>query len=541
MKTLVGCGAAAGIAAAFNAPVAGALFAVEIILMDYAVASFSPIIISSVMATVISHTFEGDFPALEITGDHFLHSPYDIGFYLVLGIMAGVVSYIFIKWVFFYIDIWNKVLKIPPYWKTPIGGVFIGLVAIFFPQIMGVGYDSINLALNHESMGYMGLGSDSINAILGNQAFWMVTLALVFIKIFATGMTLGSGGSGGIFAPSLFVGAMLGAAFGHFAHEMFPAATATPGTYALIAMGGLVAGTTRAPITAILTIFELTKETSIILPLMITCIISTIVSSKFSRESIYTLKLLKRNINIRGHAEINVMKTMHVKDLCKYEFVSIPENANFSEVVSKLIGFELPYLSVHDIREKRFRGIVSIHDIKDVVFEKEALRDLCIAGDIANREIPRAFPDDNCSVVLSHMRHCGYDCLPVMAADNHDRQVGIIWLKDIVTAYDKEIEQIDLTSGLADKIAMSNLESDIRFLDGYVITEIRAPRKFVGRTLKELQIRSRYGVDVLTIKQTTKNRHHIDAIPHADHRIKAGETLVLAGKTENINQLKFMD
>ena len=189
---------------------------------------------------------------------------------------------------------------------------------LVFPEIMGVGYDSIN------------------NALYGNM-IWYFALALVFMKILATSLTLGSGGSGGIFAPSLFMGAMLGYFFGSFVHAYFPDITASPGAYALVAMGGLVAGTTRAPITAIIIVFELTNDYRIILPLMITCIMSMIVSTKLSRESIYTLKLVLRNIGIKEGMETNVMESIPVKNVYRKDFESINVSDNFSQIVNRII------------------------------------------------------------------------------------------------------------------------------------------------------------------------------------------------------------
>ncbi|MEN8161935.1 MAG: chloride channel protein, partial [Myxococcota bacterium] len=269
LRTLVGCGAAAGIAAAFNAPIAGALFAVEVILGDFAVPQFSPIVIASVVATVISRYFYGDFPAFEVP-PYQLVSPFELGPYMLAGVAAGVVGVVFIRVLYASEDFFER-LRIPELLKLPIGGLCVGAIAIFLPHVYGVGYSTINDALT----GALPLG---------------LLVLLLGAKIMATSLTLGSGGSGGIFAPSLFLGAMTGGAIGTIVHQIFPESTASSGAYALVVMGAVVAATTHAPITAIIIIFELTKEIAIVPPLMASCVISTIVSSYPDPNSIYTLK-----------------------------------------------------------------------------------------------------------------------------------------------------------------------------------------------------------------------------------------------------------
>jgi CIC family chloride channel protein len=537
-KTLVGCGAAAGIAAAFNAPIAGAMFAVEIILMDYAVASFSPIVISSVMATVISHAFEGDFPAMEVIGHHGLHSFWEIDFYLIFAILCGVVAWLFIKILYSITDYWEQRVRIASYIKPMIGGALIGIIALFFPQIMGVGYDSVNLALNHEAMGYMGLGETWVNGLLGNQAFWIMVLVLVFVKILATSITLGSGGSGGIFAPSLFIGAMLGGFFGHFAHTLFPDLTASAGTYALIGMGGIVAGTTRAPITAIITIFELTKETSIILPLMLVCIISTIVCSKFTRESIYTLKLLRRNVSVRDHAEQNIIKGLYVRDLYDRDFVSVPRDADFGTVVATMIDNGLSFIAVRNDRTGEMIGIIRLSTIRSMLTEGDALRYVCIAADIADKSVGFALPEDNCGSVLKKLRHYHMEGLPVVDSVSMHRQIGVIWLNDIVDAYEQELEHRDMTSDLAHKLSIPKLRHDVRFLEGYAIAEMNAPKAFIGRSIGQLGIRQKHGVDILTIKVHSEYGTQVKAIPQSDYVFNAQDILVVAGREEDVVKLK---
>lgn len=517
LKTLVGCGAAAGIAAAFNAPIAGALFAVEIILMDFTVAMFSPIVIASVVATVISHTFEGNFPAFIVPG-YQLVSSYEFIFYFILGIISGLVSFVFIKVLYFFEDFFDYRFKIPDNFKPAIGGLVIGLIALYLPHIMGTGYDTISFALYGDMI-------------------WYLALALVFVKMFATSITLGSGGSGGIFAPSLFIGAALGSFSGSVINIYFPDISASPGAYALVAMGGLLAGTTRAPLTAIIMVFELTKDYNIILPLMITCVISTMLSSRLSSESIYTLKLLRRNIGIKEGVEINVMESIFVREVFTKEYEAIKLNDNFIQIVNHLIkGKAAEYPVVDD--NGNVKGIISLHNIKDYFFERDSLQHVLIASDIMDTNFVSLKPTDNCNTALDKIRRYDLEGLPVNDGINENKITGIIWRKDIQDAYQKEIERREITSNFASRISMKKDQPQISFMEGYSIAEISPPKTFIGKSLRQLDIRAKYGIEVLSIKTREKGIEKVKAIPESDYIINETDTLVIAGEIININLIR---
>ena len=306
MKSLVACGTAGGIAAIFNAPLAGVMFAVEIIIGDLAFSTFGPLVISAVTATVISRSWWGDIPVMNVP-KYEMVSTWEIPAYILLGIIAALVAFLFTKFLYKTEDFFDEKVKVPGYIKPAIGGLLVGLLGLLSPHIYGVGYYTIDLAL------------------IGNLPLSLL-FSLIFIKIIATSISLGSGSSGGEFAPTLFIGAVLGGAFGKVAHGIFPAISASSGAYAVLGMGGVLAGATYAPITAIMLIFEMTSDYKLIIPLMLTCITSAIFASHLSKESIYTLKLARAGINLKEGKEVNILKSILVKDARTRTIKTIPEN-----------------------------------------------------------------------------------------------------------------------------------------------------------------------------------------------------------------------
>ncbi|MGN7612511.1 chloride channel protein [Magnetococcales bacterium HHB-1] len=418
MRTMVGCGGAAGIAASFNAPIAGVMFALEVILGDYGLATFSPIVLSSVVATVIARLHLGDFPAF-IVPHYTLVSVWEIPAYVGLGVLCGLTGIIFMKTLFKAEDLAAK-LPIPVYLRPIFGGFVLGCIAITFPQIMGVGYDTMNAALLEQLAG-------------------PIMLILVVIKILATSVTLGSGFSGGVFTPSLFLGAMVGGGFGTYAHALFPAISAGSGAYALVGMGAMAASVLGAPISSILILFELTGDYRIMLALMVSSIVATLVINQVYRDSVYTKALRKKNIDLRAGRESNILRQITVSAVMRKDFEVIPDTMplrRFKEIIS--FSKDESFIVVDD--QGNLKGVVSFQDMREVAFSED-LEDLVLVRDIASRDVITVTPLDNLFDAFRRMGSADAEQLPVVAANNTREVLGVITNHDGIRAYNRAIMQ----------------------------------------------------------------------------------------------------
>jgi CIC family chloride channel protein len=416
IRTLVGCGAAAGIAATFNAPIAGSMFALEIILGDFGLATFSPIVISSVVATAISRHYLGNSPAI-IVPPYQLVSPWELPIYVLLGLFCAVVGVTFTRTLYKTEDLFST-FKLPEYLKALVGGFIIGIMALFFPHVLGVGYPGIELAL---------MGKISV----------LFMLLLILFKILATSVTIGSGGSGGIFAPSLFLGSMAGGLFGTIAHAFFPEVTANPGAYSIVGMGAVVSATTHGPLTAILILFEMTGNYRIILPLMIACIIGSVASGQLLKESIYTMKLVRRGVNVRAGKDVNLLKSILVQDAMNHAVETIPEGFPLTKLAESISDSKHHSFPVVD-KDGNLTGILSYLDYHDVVHDRNLDR-LVVAKDIATSEVITVYPDDNLYTALEKITPKDFSILPVVSKENSKRLLGIITRRDIIGAYNSAV------------------------------------------------------------------------------------------------------
>lgn len=418
IKTLVACGAAGGISATFNAPIAGVFFAMEVILGRIVTHRFAYVVISSVIADFVAHTFLGNQRAF-VVPQFSITSPWEIGFYALLGILAAFAATLFIKILYWSEDLFEK-LKFPEYLKPALGGLAIGIIGLYSADLFGVGYEGIQNALS---------GQLPLTALL----------ALFFLKILATSSTLGSGGSGGIFAPSLFVGAVMGTALGNALNNLFPTLTSSPTAYGVVAMAAVFAGAARAPFSAILIIFEMTGAYTIILPVMTAVVISTVLSRQMSRGSIYTLKLMRRGVDIGQEEVSDVMRTIKVKDAMTSNFPTVPPEMQVKELM-RLIQ-RTGYHGFPVVGEKKsLFGVVTLTDVERHLSEGE---NRLTVADIATRSPFVAYPDQSLERVLGATDE-EYGRIPVVSESDGRRLLGVLQRQGIIKAYRKRLREMKI-------------------------------------------------------------------------------------------------
>ncbi|VAX21593.1 Chloride channel protein [hydrothermal vent metagenome] len=418
LRLLVGCGAAAGIAAAFNAPIAGVIFTVELILGDFNVISFLPIVVSSVMATTTKRLLLGDTQAFAAPS-YSLVSPWEIILYFFLGIICGVVAWLFFKLYFMTETFFKEKVHVHPIIKPAIGGLIVGCIGLYLPGVFGNGYETMDDMLNGRMM-------------------WNVALALIFFKIIATSISIGSGGPVGVFAPSLFIGCMTGGVFGYFLNYMAPDAVASPGAYAMVGIGAVMAAVAQAPMTNILMAYELTGNYEIILPIMTACIIATYVMTWLSDESLYTEKMRRRGIHLWRGRDISVMDRIKVGEVMRSEVTIIPENMPFGKIMELMATSRYNYFPVENDKGT-LTGIISIQNIREFMLDSADLCNLVVAKEIATENVITLKPDDNLNDAMAKFAIRDIGQLPVVSLADSKKVIGMIGRTDVLTAYKKDV------------------------------------------------------------------------------------------------------
>jgi chloride channel protein, CIC family len=410
VKKLIPVGAAAAIAAAFNTPLAAVLFSLEEIMGDLHAPVMGAVVLASATAWMVLRVFLGDHPLFKVP-QYQLVSPAEFAVYAVLGVAGGVVSAAFTKLL---LGMRARFLRFPQktVWFQPVaGGLLVGLVGWFVPQVLGVGYGFVGEALN------------------GRMAFQLMLL-LVVLKLIAVTTSYASGNAGGIFGPALFIGAMLGGTVGTVAHHLFPAYTATPGAYALVGMGAVFAGIVRAPMTSVLMIFEMTQDYAVIVPLMIANLVSLFISSRLQHEPIYEALAVQDGIHLpksetrQRHGRRQVVRVMQTASQL------LPSEITVREALERVRSSEFRTWLVTDRR-----GVIAVISLSWLERELAESADNKLGELVDALVFPHVHPDQGLDLALERMGANQLEILPVVNRADVHKLEGVVTLRDVLDAY----------------------------------------------------------------------------------------------------------
>jgi CIC family chloride channel protein len=410
VKRLIPVGAAAAIAAAFNTPLAAVLFALEEIVGDLNAPVMGAVVLASATAWMVLRVSLGNHPLFKVPQYQLVH-PAEFAVYAVLGVAGGLISAVFAKLL---LGIRERFLRFPRHtvWFQPLaGGLLVGVMGWFVPQVLGVGYGFVGEALN------------------GNMAFKMMLL-LVVLKLFAVTVSYASGNAGGIFGPALFIGAMLGGSVGTVAHYFFPHYTATPGAYALVGMGAVFAGVVRAPMTSVLMIFEMTQDYAVIVPLMIANLVSLFIASRLQHEPIYEALAVQDGIHLptaetrQRYGQRQVATVIQVADQL------FPAEISVQEALQKARSGPMRTWLVIDLRG--VIGVINLSWLEKQSAENENKK----LGELLNAQVfPHVHLDQGLDLALERMGANQIEILPVVNRADVHKLEGIVTLRDVLQAY----------------------------------------------------------------------------------------------------------
>lgn len=404
-RVLVASGVAAAIAAAFNAPLAGVFFALEILLGDFGVAALAPIMLAAVAGTVVCRATEGSEAAAHFqVPSYHLVSGWEIFFYAGLGVLAGVVGYIFIRAMETSEKGFSQ-LPVPLWARAALGGLGVGLLGLALPGILGNGYEW------------------TIAACSGGLEPQLL-LFLLAGKIVATALTLGSGGWGGDLAPTLFVGAMLGGTYGAALSPWLGQGVAGSGAYAMVGMGAVLASAIRCPLTAILLLFELTSSYQVILPIMVAVATSTFVARRLSRFGLYHRRLQELGGPLLENRGESALARLTVADVMEQPVTTVLEHANLSQLLHVIRS------SAQDVfpvvaADQKLKGVIRLADLRPTLLSLSPETPV-VAADLAWEEVPLLTPETSAQVAAAALVEGGWEALPVVASQSDPRPIGLV-------------------------------------------------------------------------------------------------------------------
>ncbi len=416
MRIFVACGAAGGIAAVFNAPIGGVFFSLEVLLGDFSAATFAPIVIASVISTAVARLLLGNVLIFQVP-PYILSGFQDLVISAILGAFCGLAAVLFMRG----LESAEKYFSsspIPIWARAAVGGGITGLIAIFFPHVLGT-------------------DATTLDAAFEGTFPWFLLLLIGYLKIVATSFSLGSGGSGGVLGPAIFIGGILGALVGNVANIWFPGHVGFIGGYALIGMAAFLAPVIGGPITSVLILFEMAGNYAIILPLLVAVVNAMLVAHQFSRYSLYTHKLHEKGIDLVSGREESILKQIRVADVMREKFHTVSPSESFGNLATFFFSSKIDYLYLTG-RKGDLVGVVSLADLRPHLKE-ESLWPLVCAQDVATLDPVAVMPSESLLDALNKFTYRNVAQLPVVS-DPHSRiLIGVVRRSDLLEGYQKVV------------------------------------------------------------------------------------------------------
>ena len=527
IRNLVACGAAAGIAATFSAPIAGVAFAIEVLMCGLQMRAFGNVVIAAVAASVVSRNLVGFQFAFQVPAYN-LNSSLEIVLYLILGLTAALIGIMFIRMLNLAENVFDR-WKFPQLFKPAVGGLLLGLVGLAYMHLPGLTFPTgavahgggVDTPIPH----IYGSGFPFIQAaIQGHTPFWIL-VALVFLKPLATSLTLGSGNSGGVFAPSLFIGAMLGGAMGHLFEWWFPNIGLNTGAFALVGMAALFSATARAPLTAMLIVFEMSNDYFMILPLMVAGISASYFSQWLHPESIYTLKLAKRGVRFSEGRDLDIMQGVKVSEVMRSKPVTIHKDAGFAELMAlfqetNLLGF--PVLA----DDNKLWGIVTLQDVHRLESDENFRSAGFKVADLAVENPITVFPDEPIWAAIQKMSPRDLARLPVISRNGDNSLCGIISRSDILRAYD-----LGVVRKQRGQVALQQVELRKQKENGFAEFVLHDENSCNNARIKDLHLPT-------TVNMVSIKRRGRIIIPRGDTTLQTGDVITVYGRVADIDGIK---
>ena len=414
MRIFVACGAAGGIAAVFNAPIGGVFFSLEVLLGDFSAAAFAPIVVASVIATAVSRLLLGNVLIFQVPA-YILSGFQDLVISGVLGAFAGLAASFFMRGLES-AERYFSSSGVPLWARAAVGGGMTGLIAIFYPHVLGT-------------------DATTLDAAFEGMFPWFLLLLIGYLKIVATCFSLGSGGSGGVLGPAIFIGGILGAFVGTVANTWFPGQVGFIGGYALIGMAAFLAPVIGGPITSILILFEMAGNYAIILPLLVAVVNAMLVAHQFSRYSLYTHKLHEKGIDLVSGREESILKQVRVRDVMRETFHSVLPSESFGSLSTFFFNTKVDYLYLTGERGD-LTGVISLTDLRPHL-KDENLWPLVCARDVATPDPVAVMPSESLLDALNKFAYRNVAQLPVVSDPHTRRLIGVVRRSDLLEGYQK--------------------------------------------------------------------------------------------------------